>query len=92
MRNTVLISRVEDQAPSTDTITGYDEKHLVTYLRLLDAEAEGADWDEAALLVLRIDPIRESARARRAWETHLARAKWLAAHGYAHLICDGVAN
>lgn len=92
MRNTVLISRVEDQVPSTDTLTGYDEMHFGTYLRLLDAEAEGAEWDEAALLVLRIDPIRESARAHRAWETHLARAKWLAAHGYTHLICDGEAN
>jgi hypothetical protein len=92
MRNTALISRVEDQAPDTDTVTGYDERHFGTYLRLLDAESEGVEWDEAALLVLRIDPIRESARAHRAWETHLARAKWLAAHGYAHLICDGVAN
>jgi hypothetical protein len=92
MRNAALISLVDDQAPSTNTLTGYDEKHLVTYLRLLYAEADGAEWDEAALLVLRIDPIRESARAHRAWETHLARAKWLAAHGYAHLTCDGVAN
>jgi hypothetical protein len=25
-------------------LTGYDQQHLVTYLRLLDADAEGADW------------------------------------------------
>jgi hypothetical protein len=74
---TALIPFVDDQAPSADTLTSYDEKHRVTYLRLLDAEAEGAGWDEAALLVLRIDPIREPVRARRIWESHLARAKWL---------------
>jgi hypothetical protein len=29
-------------------LTGYDQEHLVTYLRLLDADAEGADWREVA--------------------------------------------
>src|SRR5215471_306858 len=29
--------------------TGYDEEHLMTYRGLLDAEREGAEWDEAAL-------------------------------------------
>ena len=29
-------------------IAGYDQEHLVTYLRLLDADAEGADWREVA--------------------------------------------
>jgi hypothetical protein len=75
-----------DEAPGANTLTDYDEEHLNTYRDLLDAERHGAEWDEAALLVLCIDPIREPARARRAWESHLARAKWLAAHGYAHLI------
>jgi|SRR5215468_9122502 len=86
MRNAVLVPVVDDQVPSADTLTGYDEKHRVTYSRLLDAEAEGAEWDEAALLVLRIDPIREPVRARRIWESHLARAKWLVEHGYGYLI------
>ena len=87
MRKSVLAPLVANEAPSANGLTDYDEEHLVTYRGLLDAEADGAEWDEAALLVLRIDPIRESARAHRAWETHLARAKWLAAHGYAHLLC-----
>src|SRR5262252_3217363 len=59
---------------------------LVTYLRLLDAEADGADWTEATRLVLHIDASREPARARRAWESHLARAKWMTEHGYQHLL------
>ena len=77
---------VADTAPNAEALTPYDEEHLVTYLRLLDAEADGADWTEVARLVLRIDPSREPARARRAWESHLARAKWMAKHGYRHLL------
>jgi hypothetical protein len=32
---------VADEAPTAATLTGYDHGHLVTYLRLLDADAEG---------------------------------------------------
>jgi hypothetical protein len=77
---------VADTAPDAETLTPYDEEHLVTYLRLLDAKADGADWTEVARLVLHIDPVREPARARRAWESHLARAKWMTEHGYQHLL------
>jgi hypothetical protein len=34
---------VADVVPSAPTLTAYDQEHLVTYLRLLDAEADGAD-------------------------------------------------
>jgi hypothetical protein len=75
-----------DESPHADTLTPYDMEHLVTYMRLLDAEADGADWMEAARIVLHIDPLREPIRARGAWETHLARAKWMTEHGYRHLL------
>lgn len=55
---------VADTAPTYRTLTGYDEQHLVTYLRLLDAEEEGEDWQEVAKLVLHIDPATEPMRAR----------------------------
>jgi hypothetical protein len=71
------------------TLTGYDEQHLITYLRLLDAETDGADWKEVARIVLHIDPDREPDRARRAWETHLARARWMTEQGYRHLLRGG---
>jgi hypothetical protein len=90
MRKTTLIPAVADEAPNSSTLTSYDAKHLHTYLRLLDAQAEGAEWDEAALLVLQIDPVREPVRARRVWESHLARAKWLTEEGCGPLLCDGV--
>jgi hypothetical protein len=86
MRKTYFTPMPADEAPQANTVTGYDAEHLTTYRSLLDAEADGAEWDEAALLVLCIDPICEPVRAHRMWETHLARAKWLAQHGYGHLL------
>ena len=80
---------VWDVAPADGVLTRYDEQHLVTYLRLLDAEAEGADWREVSQLVLHIDPVSEPERARKAWESHLARARWMTEHGYRHLLRGG---
>ncbi len=88
MAKPLLDPPVSDTAPIEAVLTGYDEQHLVTYLRLLDADAEGADWHEVANIVLHIDPEREPERARQAWESHLARAKWMAASGYRHLLRD----
>jgi hypothetical protein len=76
MRRTDFTAKLADGAPSASTLTDYDEEHLLTYRGLLDAEGDGAEWDEATLLVLCIDAVREPARAHRAWEGHLARAKW----------------
>jgi len=63
-------------------LTTYDEEHLMTYLRLLDADAEGADWREVARVVLHLDPEHETGRARRAFDGHLSRAKWMTEQGY----------
>jgi hypothetical protein len=89
MQSPPLDPPVSDTAPNAAILTGYDEQHLVTYLRLLDAEAEGADWHEVARIVLHIDPAREPERARRAWDTHLARARWMTENGYQHLLRGG---
>jgi hypothetical protein len=77
---------VADAPPVADTVTDYDRMHLVTYLRLLDAEADGADPDEVARVVLRIDPGTDPERARRVHAAHLARAQWMTRVGYAHLL------
>lgn len=77
---------VDDHAPAADILTGYDQEHLITYLRLLDAQSEGCGWWEAAYILLQIDPSREPKRARRAFESHLARAKWMTEQGYLHLL------
>ena len=39
---------VEDVAPTESALTAYDRQHLNTHLRLRDAEASGADWQEVA--------------------------------------------
>jgi predicted secreted protein len=80
---------VDDLAPTVTVLTGYDEDHLVTYLRLLDAEAAGADWREVAKTVLRIDPATEPERAHRVWKSHLRRARWMTEHGYRQLLQGG---
>src|SRR5882757_4095627 len=58
---------VGDTAPDEPFLMGYDMAHLVTYLRLLDAEAEGADWREVAAIVLDLDVAKDPKRARRSW-------------------------
>jgi hypothetical protein len=68
---------VADLAPSDPALTPYDEQHVVTYLRMLDARAEGADWREVSRILLHIDAEREPDRARRAYDSRLARTKWM---------------
>ena len=82
---------VEDEAPGGSSISAYDERHYVTYLRLLDAKAEGADWMEVARIVLHCDPVGDEARTRRCWESHLARAQWLSREGYRRILEQAVA-
>ena len=89
MKEPALDPDVADVAPNEAVLTTYDEQHLVTYWRLLDAEAAGADWKEAAQIVLHIDPDREPVRARNAFDSHLARARWMADHGYRNLLRGG---
>jgi hypothetical protein len=81
--------QVADIAPVEPVLTGYDMAHLVTYLRLLDADAEGADWREAAKIVLDLDVEKQPERAKQVWQSHLTRAKWMTENGYRHLLRGG---
>jgi hypothetical protein len=92
MKKPPLDPDVADVAPTNSALTTYDEEHIITYLRLLDADAEGADWREVARLVLHIDPEREPTRARTAFDSHLTRAKWMTEQGYSHLLRGGASN
>ncbi len=80
---------VADLAPEGDELTVYDEEHTVTYIRMLDAEMASADWREVARIVLHIDPEAEADRARRAFDSHLSRAKWISRRGYKQLLRRG---
>ena len=77
---------VADTAPTDATLTPYDHEHLITYLRLLHADADGAGWEEVARIVLHIDPDREPDRAWRTFASHLDRAKWMTECGYRLLL------
>ena len=71
-----------DTAPTEDRLTAYDRAYLTTYLRLLDAAAEGAEWTEVTRLLLEIDPVEQPSRARVRYDSHLARARWMTDRGY----------
>jgi len=90
MRNSTGHLPVADSAPSADHVTDYDRAHAVTYLRLLDAVESKALWAEITQILLEIDPKGEPERAMRRYESHLARAQWLANHGYRDLLRDGL--
>jgi hypothetical protein len=88
-RNRRLILTLPTQLLSDSKLTVYDEEHIITYLRLLDADAAGADSRKITRIVLHIDPEREPDRARQAFESHLSRAKWMTEHGYRLLLRGG---
>ena len=76
----------ENRAPADDRITAYDERHFITYLRILDAAEEGADWREVVNIVFGLDAASEPERARLVHDSHLERARWMTSHGYRHLL------
>jgi len=77
---------VADDVPWSESVTAYDERHLITYLRLLDAQNEAANWREVARIVLHRDAEAEPDRTRLCWEAHLRRANWMVQHGYRGLL------
>jgi len=77
---------IADEVPWSDGLTDYDRAHFSTYVRLLDAEADGAPHGEIARVVLAIDPTAEPDRAKRCLASHLKRARWMAQQGYRQLL------
>ena len=68
---------VANVAPNAAAFTEYNEQQRVLYIRMLDADAEGTDWR---------DPDREPDRVSKAFDIHLARAKWMPHTGYRLLL------
>jgi hypothetical protein len=75
-----------ESPPAADHVTDYDRQHMKTYLRLLDAAEEQADWREVAEVVLGLDPAAEPEHARSVHASHLARARWMTRTGFRDLI------
>jgi len=89
MKKPLLDPHIADVAPAGSALTQYDEEHMITYMRVLDADQQGADWRDVSRTVLHIDPDREADRARLAFESHLSRARWMTQQGYRHLLRSG---
>ncbi|MCO5131410.1 MAG: DUF2285 domain-containing protein [Xanthobacteraceae bacterium] len=79
-------SGFKDSPPLTERVNAYDEAHLATYLRLLTAAEEGADWREVVKIVFGLDADADPQRAKHIHDTYLARARWMTEHGYRHLL------
>lgn len=60
----MTVAPFQDRPPESAHLTTYDERHLADYIRLLDADDEGADWREAVQIIFGLDPQREPQRAR----------------------------
>lgn len=52
----------------------------------MDADDAGTDWRETTALIFGIDVAADQQRARRMYDSHLARARWMTEIGYAHLL------
>ena len=78
-----------DAPPTGGALTDYDRAQMKTYLRLLDAAAEGAGWREAAAAIFALDVAADPERARLVHDRHLERARWMTEHGYSDLLRRG---
>ena len=86
MKEPQLNPQVADLAPTEAALTDYDKQHMITYMRVFDADQQGADWCDVSGIVLGIDPGTEADQARLAFESHLSRARWMTKQGYRHLL------
>lgn len=75
-----------DQPPSGTALTDYDRAHAKLYVRLLDADAEGADWQEVVETLFGLSAKAEPERALHVYATHLARAKWMTENGFRQIL------
>lgn len=75
-----------DQPPAGAALTAYDRAHLKLYVRLLDAESEGADWREVVAVLFNLDAGAEPKRALHVYTSHLDRAKWMTKSGFCELL------
>ena len=80
---------ISDLAPQSDDLTDYDHAHMTLYLRLFDAAESGASLQEISQILFGIDADKEPERARKMYDSHLARARWMTEHGYRKLLEGG---
>lgn len=75
----------------SDRPTDYDMTNMLAYARILDVDAgrstlDGKDWREGVRIILGRDPDADEAAAKRCWDAHLDRARWIVGDGLGHVI------
>lgn len=75
-----------DEPPGGAAMTAYDEAHARLYLRLLDAEAQGADWKDVVETLFGITAASEPDRAAKVYRAHVDRAKWMTRSGFCEFL------
>jgi hypothetical protein len=75
-----------DEPPQGEKLTTYDREHMTLYLRILDADRDGADWREAVQILFGLNADLDPERCRKLHAAHLARAKWMSESGYRELL------
>ena len=78
--------RTNDLPTESPVLTDYDRAHMQVYIQILDADAAAAPWEGVASLVLGLDPVADPSAAKRSYDAHLARAKWMTQVGYRMLV------
>src|SRR3546814_17815591 len=63
-----------DEPPVSADLTAYDQAQLKLYMRLLDAEADGAAWEEVVHVLFGLDPAADAIRAANIDPAHIPRA------------------
>jgi hypothetical protein len=76
-KESAVVQAFDDAAPSGAEITDYDHEHIMLYYCLLDRKERRRDWRETVQAFLDINVAREPERARRVYDSHLARATTL---------------
>jgi len=84
-----MVKPLAEFAPTFADITDYDHEHANIYQKMLEAADGKADWREAAKRILGVDPRENPKRARHSYDSHLARARWLAEHGHIRWLRSG---
>ena len=83
---TLSLPPLLDAPPESDRLTDYDREHFATYLFLLDWSAGGGDRCDAIKYLVGSDAASDRDRARKIYDAHLARAKWMTRTGYRLLL------
>jgi hypothetical protein len=79
------MGKLREFAPEGE-ISAYDQRNLLIYAELLDAEASELSWETGVVAILGFVVPFDREVAQRCWDTHLARARWIVGEGFAGAI------